>query len=492
MILSGSSLWSPLASVIAVGLISSMFFTLIVVPVLFVLVESRRSSPAAPAVAGVLIALALFASPAPAATRRLTLPEAVDLALKQNVSLRIARARVRESHQKTVSARANYFPQLANNTSFLALSDRQLVTIPAGALGTVPGLGPFPIEPIALDQGSTSVILSNTTLSQPLTQLLKIHEGARIAATDQRISEAELKKAEDEVVLAVHQLYFGMLAARKQIEAVRAQTVAGEETLREAETAFQAGNVLEVAVLGARASLLRNRQALLAAENQVSDLTAELDDLLGLPLDMELDLADVSTPSGERLSREQYLSAALAGNPEVGAARETVIKAQSAVAAARYEYIPDIGAFARQTYQSGVPFLTHNFGAFGLQMTWNVFDWGKRKGAVGEREAQVVEAQQNLRRITDRIAVDVEKAYRKLERTQMMIDVAQEALALRREGERLSAQQLRAGVTSEAKNAEAVAATRSAEAEELQARLAYELATAEMARIAGSATGPSR
>ena len=492
MILSGSSLWSPLASVIAVGLISSMFFTLIVVPVLFVLVESRRSSPAAPAVAGVLIALALFASPAPAATRRLTLPEAVDLALKQNVSLRIARARVRESQQKTVSARANYFPQLANDTSFLALSDRQLVTIPGGALGTVPGLGPFPIEPIALDQGSTSVILSNTTLSQPLTQLLKIHAGARIAATDQRISEAELKKAEDEVVLAVHQLYFGMLAARKQIEAVRAQTVAGEETLREAETAFQAGNVLEVAVLGARASLLRNRQALLAAENQVSDLTAELDDLLGLPLDMELDLADVSAPSGERLSREQYLSAALAGNPEVGAARETVIKAQSAVAAARYEYIPDIGAFARQTYQSGVPFLTHNFGAFGLQMTWNVFDWGKRKGAVGEREAQLVEAQQNLRRITDRIAVDVEKAYRKLERTQMMIDVAQEALALRREGERLSAQQLRAGVTSEAKNAEAVAATRSAEADELQARLAYELATAEMARIAGSAVGPSR
>lgn len=37
MILSGSSLWSPLASVIAVGLIFSMFFTLLVVPVLYVL-----------------------------------------------------------------------------------------------------------------------------------------------------------------------------------------------------------------------------------------------------------------------------------------------------------------------------------------------------------------------------------------------------------------------------------------------------------------------
>ena len=48
MILSRSALWSPLASVIAVGLIFSMFFTLLVVPVLFVVVRSRiKKAPAA-------------------------------------------------------------------------------------------------------------------------------------------------------------------------------------------------------------------------------------------------------------------------------------------------------------------------------------------------------------------------------------------------------------------------------------------------------------
>ena len=43
MILSRSTLWSPLASVIAVGLIFSMFFTLVVVPVLYVLAMRRRA-----------------------------------------------------------------------------------------------------------------------------------------------------------------------------------------------------------------------------------------------------------------------------------------------------------------------------------------------------------------------------------------------------------------------------------------------------------------
>ena len=41
MILSGSGLWSPMASVIAVGLIFSMVFTLVVVPVLYVLVTPK-------------------------------------------------------------------------------------------------------------------------------------------------------------------------------------------------------------------------------------------------------------------------------------------------------------------------------------------------------------------------------------------------------------------------------------------------------------------
>lgn len=483
MILSGSSLWSPLASVIAVGLVSSMFFTLIVVPVLFVLV--KRGRPSAPAAAALAL-LAFLAPGAQAATRKLTLPEALELARAQNSALKIARARVREQEGKTLSARANYFPQISNESTFLGLSDRQLVTVPAGALGRVPGLGPFPTEPIAFDQGSTTVLLANTTLGQPITQLFKIHEGVRIAAADRRISEAELKKAEDEIALAVHQLYYGLLAARKQIEAARTQILAGEAALRDARKAVEAGNALDVATLGARAGLLRSRQALLAAENQASDLNTEFASLLDLPLDTDLDLADVTSAPRERLSRERYLSAALASNPEVRAAKETVSKARAGVAAARYEYIPNVGVFARQTYQSGVPFLQHNFGSFGLQMTWNVFDWGKRRGVLGERQAQLAQAEENLKRVSDRVAVDVEKAYRKIERTGQMIDVAREALTLRREAERISGDQFKVGVTSEAKNAESAAATRAAEADDLSARLAYELALAEMERVAGA------
>jgi hypothetical protein len=48
MILSGSGLWSPLASVIAVGLLCSMVFTLLIVPVLYVLTTKEAPLPGVP------------------------------------------------------------------------------------------------------------------------------------------------------------------------------------------------------------------------------------------------------------------------------------------------------------------------------------------------------------------------------------------------------------------------------------------------------------
>src|SRR5260370_42355019 len=96
MILSRSSLWSPLASVLASGLVFSMFFVLLVVPVLFVIVEKRSErgpSKMAPVIA--VVALCIAGCLHAQSPRKLTLPEAVDLALKQNSDLRIGRAKVR-------------------------------------------------------------------------------------------------------------------------------------------------------------------------------------------------------------------------------------------------------------------------------------------------------------------------------------------------------------------------------------------------------------
>ena len=263
MILSGSSLWSPLASVMAFGLIFSMVFTLLVIPVLFAVIKSRSLKPGAVAV--VIAACALLAGGGEASAEpmkhALTLPQAVELALKQNSVLKIAREKVTETNEKIVSARSQYFPQLSNNTKYVALSDRQLITVPAGALGNISGT-PFPDKETKISQSDSTILYSETTLAQPTTQLFKIHEANQIARADRGIAEAELKRSEDETVFAVHQLYYALLVAYKEKDAAQASLTAAQENLRESEEGVRAGNLLDVAVTAARANLLQRRQAL--------------------------------------------------------------------------------------------------------------------------------------------------------------------------------------------------------------------------------------
>lgn len=492
MIISGSSLWAPLASVIAFGLIFSMFFTLLVVPVIFVVVKSRstkgHSSKPAAAVTVVILACLLLASGRDASAepvkQALTLSQAVELALKQNSVLKIGRAKVTENDQKIVSARSHYFPLLSNNTKYMTLSEKQQVTIPGGSLGNVAG-SPFPNQDVKIRQSRSDILYSETTLAQPVTQLLKIHEADQIARAERGIAKAELTSSENETVLAVHQLYYSLLIAGKERDAALASLSAAQENLREAEDAAKAGNVLDVAVTGARANMLQSRQALLVAESRIADLTSDLDDLLGLPSDTVLEVTEAGLPETTETVRDQAYGQARAANGELLAARETVEKTRHAVRAARYEYIPDVTLFAKYGYQDGAPFVDKSVGVFGAELTWNIFDWGKRKGDIGQRVAQQTQAEENLARIDKRLGIDIDKVYRKLERSKQMMDVAREALSLSRENARLSENGIKAGTVTTAKHADAVAALKKAEMGELQASLQYRLAQADLDRIRG-------
>jgi multidrug efflux pump subunit AcrB/outer membrane protein TolC len=497
MMFSGSSMWSPLASVIAVGLIFSMFFTLLVVPVLFVMVHSRKHAPTPKTIVGIVVAAGIFLGSgsfgpsmigparAWAETKQITLSEAVDLALANNSSIKIAQARVRENREKVNATRADYYPHLTNSSNFMNITNRQLVTFPAGSLGTVPGLGPFPTQETHIEQGSSSVLISNTTLSQPLTQLLKINQADHIASAEQGMAEADFRKAETEIVYAVRRLYYGLLIAKRQKEASQASIAAAEENLRESEKGLESGNLLEVAVTGSRVVLLQGKQNLLSAEIQISDINVELDDLMGLPLDTLLEPVETPSTDSRVRSREEYFKDALSRNPEIEAARKNVKKAASAVKAAKYEYIPDLGIYGSYIFQDGVPFVDQNIGMLGVQMSWNIFDWGKRKAVVGQRRMQFDQARENLNRIEKRVTVEIDKAYRKLEQTRMIIEVAREAVVLQKEKVRLSENGVKAGTVKTAQHAEAIAAMKRAQSDETQALLGFELALADLDRLSG-------
>jgi outer membrane protein TolC len=434
--------------------------------------------------------LALLA-PAPqhaADILRLTLTEAVHLAIHENRALKIARLKVIENERKKARERSAYFPVITNQSNALHITDLQIVEVPAGIFGSIAGV-PIPARGLILPQGKLTFVSSGTQVSQPLTQLIRTRAANRIAAAETAASGEDLKKAENQVALDVHNLYFRVLIARLQKQAAEQQTLFAGQQLRESEEDVRNGAALKIAAIQGRANVLEGQQVALTADLQLADLTAELNDLLGLPLDTRLELDPVVPTNFDQRPREEYVRVAWSINPEVSAAEDAVEKARAGVALARTAYIPDITAYARHSYQDGVPFLVRNFGTFGVTLNWDVFDFGRRRALVREREAQLAQAEESLRRVKEQIAVGIERSYNKVRRSRSQVEVADQIVKLRQEGERLAGNQLAQGVVLASERRQAIAGTYKAQADLLQASLGYLLAWAELEQAVGRTPG---
>jgi outer membrane protein TolC len=419
------------------------------------------------------------------APRHLTLQEAVQLALKHNHVVRMAGFQVEaKQHAKDV-AKSGYFPKITNESRLFKVTDTQFIQIAAGSLGTVAGT-PIPASSVILNQGGLTFVTSGTGLEQPLTQLYtRVRPQNEAASAELAATRANAQETENEVALQVHELYYHVLIMQLHRNATEARIKATQDLQNERTEQVKHGSALDQDLIESRAQTLQAKQELLTTELQLSDLTMQLDDVTGLPLTTELEL-DPSVPGvQDTCQREECIKVALQSHPEIVAAREELRKASAGVQLAKADYVPDITAFARYSYQSNVPFLAHNFGTFGVDFTYDLFDGGKRRAAVRESEAEVAEAKENLARVAEDVEVKLQIAYNKLQRTKEMVQVSEELYALRAESSRVSAQQLQKGEALQSQAQSAVAQEFDAKTTLLQSQLDYIQARDEVIQAMG-------
>jgi outer membrane protein TolC len=421
-----------------------------------------------------------FAQPRETPTaRRLSLREAVDLALARNHTVRLAQLSVDEKDRAKEVARSGYFPQVRNDTTLIRLTDTQLIGIPAGGLGVV-GVTPIPAQTLILNQGGVNAATNGTGVVQPLTQLLRVKAANDIARAEAEAMRGKARSIEDETALRVHQIYYRMLIADVRRRAVLAKIQASDDVQRERIQQVRYGSALDADLIESRAHALQARHELLTTELQRSDLQMQLNDVIGLPLTTPLLLdPNVSMPF-DRCERDACVRAALDAHPEIAEARAQVEKAASAVRFARYDFVPDVEAFARYSFQRNVPFLADRFGTIGVRASYDLFDGGRKRAVLRERDTQLARAKENLARISDEVELRVQTAYNKIERTRQMVAVAEELLALRAESRRVAAELLVhcGALGSQAK--ESTAQELDAQAALLQSQLDYVQAADEM------------
>jgi outer membrane protein TolC len=414
----------------------------------------------------------------------LTLPAALQMAFQHNRQITLAELATAESREKRSIARSHYYPQISNQSSASYLTDLQGVVIPAGALSSANGL--IPSGTIRLGQGAQTAYTSGTGLIQPITQEFRIRAGAKAAEADLKISEFDEGDVKNTISLLVHKLYFDILVAQARLKSAEEAASAAEVSDQETNHDISAGRSLDVSSLESHADLLDRQQAALTEQLSIDDLARQFDNVIGLPLGTVVSLDSNALGDIPQLpSRQEAIATVVERNTKVLIARQEVEKAKAGLSATHSAYIPDISGFARQSYQSGVPFLLHNFGTFGGSVSFNLFDGGAREAEVKQAQIQLRIAETGLAQTQANESIAVSAAYDRIEQLSKLVAVTSEAVKAREGIAHVSDLRLEQNVELASATAKSHAAVDAAKASYLEARLGLFLAQRSAQQILG-------
>jgi outer membrane protein TolC len=417
---------------------------------------------------------------------QLTLEQAINLALKQNHSIHLRSLSVDQMQSKKDEARSNYLPQLKASGSVLHITELEGVEIPAGAFGNFPSTGAIPTKSLVIDQGSDTAYTGGVGVEQPLTQLFRIHHANVAAQQDVFVAKTQLDQTRDAIALQVRQLYYSILINQQKLKASEDQLAAAQIRDEENRSNVERGNALEILALQSKAAILQTRQESLTLRLQGNDLRRQLADVLGLPVDTPLDLdPGTAAVALDVPTRADAIRTALEQNQDLRAARQTFVKAQAGLAAAKDAYIPDVTALSRYSYQSGVPFLVHNFGTFGFVLSYDLFDGGRREAKIREARSEVQSAEVVVGKLKSEIEVQVQGIYDRVDELRQMVDVAGQIVKVRTEAARLSDRQFEQTAALNSARSQSHADMASATASLLEASCGLSLAEADLKRAIG-------
>ena len=358
---------------------------------------------------------------------RLSLRQAVGLALAHSPDQEMALARIRQSEALVDQALAAFWPVLRAQGSYQR--------------GDAPSAYLFS----SIDQRTLG---SSVNFNQPgvfqnfeagLQAQWNLYRGGRdllrrqMAATGLEISRLDRQSVENALVASVIQAFYNGLAARDfaGISAQSQKTV--EAQLRSMRLRHEAGGALKADVLSLEVRLAQAQEEWVRAENQHRLALAALANLMGADPDAQFALDQGDSPQAKTPAiYRDGLAMALKLRPELKKARRQVEKAALAVDQARAGYLPTLDAQGRVYMDAATPgqFETDNANwVAGLVLNWDLFTGLSTGAQVRSAAAGLEQMLAADRKATRQVQLEVKSAYLNLTAAQARGRVSQASLA---------------------------------------------------------------
>jgi outer membrane protein len=393
------------------------------------------------AVALLLPTAAAAQSAAPAQAERLTLEAALRLAVDNNRQLQSARLQIEKADTDVATARSHRLPAFEIKATASQLLTPVDFSFPQAAFGTYPGIGPIPAADTTVSVPRQPTYYVSSQASQPLSQLFRIGLGIRSATTAREIEREHARSQELSLVNNVKRLYFAILQTESALTA-NAEAVA---MYRELDRTLQVRVAQKVALradsLDVQFKLAQEEFERTTRENALASQKEQLNQLLGRDVRTAFMVEEVNAVSPLEVDLQAAQAHALESRPDVREARLKLEQADLDRRIAKADRIPDVSLAVSYTSNFNIDVLPTNLATAGVQVTWEPFDWGRRKQAVAAKTATVEQARLSVRDIEDKTIVEINSRFRTLSEKRALLNVAQMAQSSLREKLRVKTNQ---------------------------------------------------
>jgi len=367
--------------------------------------------------------------------RRLTLKEAVELALKNNLSVRVAETQVDEFEGTRERREASLLPRVSGNL----LANRQNVNLGALGFTSIPKI-PIPTVIPAFNHYDSRLLAS-----QPLVDREAYHN-LKAAEKQEQAAKLTYQDTRDLVVRETAGLYLDSEVGLAEIRAAESRVTTSQALEKLARDQHAQGLATAVDLVRAQVQLERDRQTLLVARDAYQTSLLSLARFLGLSPGTPLELAGrmefhpVPAPP-----IDEALRTALEARSDYRALlsqRQSLLEQEKATRARYYPKLSvngDYGALGTAQNMAGT-------GEIQGTISISLFDWD-RTGQRKELASRARRLNNQIEDLTRGIEQDLRKALLDLDSTASQVSVTESALALAERELTLAQDRFRNGVT---------------------------------------------
>jgi outer membrane protein TolC len=362
------------------------------------------------------------------------LQQAIESAAANNRAIRAARLEQAKALSEVKVARTYRLPAF----SVAALGSQSLanlgLTFPLGSLGVYPGTGPIPGKSTTLSGPLQPAGIFYASVTQPLSQQHKIGLGIKFARVGADIADETIRSKRLATVNEVRRLYYGVLQAESGQRSLQATV----EFLKQLDQDTGRNVVQRVALqaesLDVKAQLAQAEFALLKLQDPLETQKQELNRLMGRDPDTPFEIDPLTAADFEMPDLKRAYATAIESRPEVRIVRLQEKKAELDWRLKRAERIPDVSlALTSVATVNLSSILPNRLSSVGVQVTWDVYDWGRKREQAKEKELAEEQASLDVKDTEARIIVEVAHQFRKLIEARKEMEVAQALQSARRE-----------------------------------------------------------